>query len=395
MKGIVVEINNKEAVILSDNGLFQKMKNSGYEVGQIVKCNPKKSSVSRLAAGVSGLAAALIICTIGAFAYQVPTDYVSLDVNPSIEFSVNRFDRILSVKAVNDDGEEILSDMDLNHKTIEEGIRKTLDRLVEGKYINDDPYGKVVITTSNDKPDDAEKLAARLERTVRIYLDRKGNASVEVDAEAVRPERVQEAKLQGVTPGKLRLVEKLQQSTGKEMEQEEWEEWLAMPVKDINKAIKENRKLEKDKIEKDQNESRQEQDDAVKAVSETSGKSSEKKAEAALNAQNKNADTQEVKDSGNDNKGKNSNNSDNKGKDNNNGNDNNGKDNNSSQNSDEKKKDMESGVEKKTDKGSIEGKEINKNSGEDKKADKGPSEDKKADKDSRSEGKNPGNGGNQ
>jgi hypothetical protein len=41
------------------------------------------------------MAAALALFTTGHNAYYTPTDYVSMDVNPSVEYSVNRFDRIL------------------------------------------------------------------------------------------------------------------------------------------------------------------------------------------------------------------------------------------------------------------------------------------------------------
>ncbi|HVI42480.1 MAG TPA: anti-sigma factor domain-containing protein, partial [Anaerovoracaceae bacterium] len=118
MKGIVVENNNKDAVILTDDGLFSKVKNNKYEVGQTIDIKENKRTGSKLIAGAASMVAALAVCTVGAFAYYTPTDYVSLDVNPSVEYSVNVFDRILDVKAVNDDGEEILSSLDLNNMTI-------------------------------------------------------------------------------------------------------------------------------------------------------------------------------------------------------------------------------------------------------------------------------------
>ncbi len=243
MKGIVVEIDNNNAVILADDGLFTKIRNHDYEIGQTINIKEIRRSGARMIAGIAGMVAAIAVCTAGGFAYFTPTDYVSLDVNPSVEYSVNVFDRILDVKAVNDDGKAILSSLDLNNMTIEDAVKATLDRLIADGYITDDPNGGVVITTSNEELEEAEQLAAELEEEIQAYLDSREGIYVDVEAEAVGLERVSEARELGVTPGKLNLVEKLQKSTNGAIERGEW---LTMPVKEINKAIKENRKLEKE-----------------------------------------------------------------------------------------------------------------------------------------------------
>lgn len=247
MKGIVVEINKKDAVILTDEGLFTKARNENFEIGQTVDLRKERKTVSKLFAGAVGVAAAFAVCTIGAFAYFTPTDYVSMDVNPSVEYSANMFDRILEAKAANDDGERILSGLHLNNMTIENAVKATLEQMIADGFITDDPYNKVMITTSNKKPGKAEQLAAKLQLEIRSYFDSRKDVAAEVEAEAVGPEKVREAKELGVTPGKLKMVEKLQSSTSGAIKREEW---LDMTMKEINKAIKENRKLQKDKADR-------------------------------------------------------------------------------------------------------------------------------------------------
>ena len=246
MKGIVVEINKKDSIVMTEDGLFTKIKNDNYEVGQTIIVKNNNRTFSKMIIGAASMVAALAICTVGGFAYSTPTDYVSLDVNPSVEYSINMFNRILDVKAVNDEGEEILSSLDLNNLTIEDAVKETLDKLMADGYLTDDPNGGVIITTSNDEMGDAEELAAQLEQEIQAYLDSQEGIIAEVDAEAVGLERVQEARALGVTPGKLNLVEKLQSITDGAIDTEEW---LTRPVKEINKAIKENRKHEKNKLE--------------------------------------------------------------------------------------------------------------------------------------------------
>ena len=250
MKGIVIDVMNKDAVILSDDGLFKKIKNKNYEIGQTLQLTENVESASnrpalrgwkagpRLVNAAASIAAVMVMGTIGAFAYYTPTDYVSLDVNPSIEYSVNMFERILDAKAVNEDGEEILADLNLKHKDVNEALRETLDQLKSEGYLEPDEDSGVVIATSNNELIEAEKLAKELKQNVRTYLNTQEGVDAKVTVRAVSPAKVKEAESLGVSAGKLCMVEKLQASTRGAIDRDEW---LSMPVKDINKAIKENR----------------------------------------------------------------------------------------------------------------------------------------------------------
>lgn len=266
MNGIIVESFNKDAVILTDEGLFVKVKNRNYEVGQTVTIKKSFMKVSKLMAGAASMAAVMTICTIGGFAYYTPTDYVSIDVNPSIEYSVNRFDRILDVKAVNDDGAEILADLKLDNMKLENAVKKTMDQLIAEGYLTDE-NGSVVITTSNDEIGQAKELAAELKQEVQTYLNGRDGIMADVKAEAVGMKRVEEAQKLGVTPGKLNLVEELQKSTSGAINEEEW---LNMPVKDIKKAINENRKSSKDQAgQQDENTDQTNPDNALDPKDQT------------------------------------------------------------------------------------------------------------------------------
>ena len=47
--------------------------------------------------------------------YSRPVSYISIDVNPSIELAVNRFDRVVSATGYNADGEDILQHVSLEN----------------------------------------------------------------------------------------------------------------------------------------------------------------------------------------------------------------------------------------------------------------------------------------
>jgi hypothetical protein len=191
--------------------------------------------------------AALAVCIMlvlgfSAFTYATPAGSVSLDVNPSITYTVNIFDRVLTVTAVNDDGQNIINEIDLknlSHKTISQAIETTITQLIAEGYITSDAETNgAVITASGLSEKKAQKLAEKLGAVAQERCEEQ-NCELNVECNGVGRERVEEAKALNTTPGKLNLVEKLQESLP-EGEDIDVNEWLNKPVKEIMKAIKEN-----------------------------------------------------------------------------------------------------------------------------------------------------------
>ncbi|HEY5524202.1 MAG TPA: anti-sigma factor domain-containing protein [Clostridium sp.] len=248
MKGVIVEIRNDYAAVLSDNGSINKIKNNNYQIGEEIQMiNTTKKSKKKIYALAASVAATILIAGTGVYAYAAPYSYVSLDVNPSIEYKVNRFDRVIEASNVNEDGADILINIDVKNKTIDDAIKDTITEINEKGYFKEGETGGVVIATSNDDSAKAEELASDLKATAEdVIADKSITADVEVLS--VGKERVLEAKKLGVTPGKLNLVEKLQKSAANP-EDISIEEWLKKPVKEIMKATKANKEQEKNKTE--------------------------------------------------------------------------------------------------------------------------------------------------
>ncbi len=246
MKGVIVEIRGDIAAMLSDDGCIVKVKNKKYEIGQEVEINMKKSFNFKKFAAVAAACLMLVLGGGGALAYYTPAKYVSLDVNPSIEYQLNIFDRVLTVKGVNDDGSEIVDEIDLGNlknKKIDEAIALTVDKIAENGYL-DSEEGGIVITTSSKNSKRAKELAETLENIVNEVC-KENNCVATVNAEAVGAERVAKAKELGVTPGKLNLVEKLIESS-EDHDSVYLNEWLNKSVKDIMAQIKQNKQQNKE-----------------------------------------------------------------------------------------------------------------------------------------------------
>ena len=250
----------------------------------------KINSNFKKVAAFAAAACFLLISGSSVFAYYTPSSYVSLDVNPSIEFSVNVFDRVIKVTGVNDDGTEIINEINidnLKNKNIADAVDLIVDEISKEGYLDSNDAG-IVIATSSEDTDKAEELAGELEDSATEACE-ETSGEVTVTAEAVGKSRVDEARELGVTPGKLNLVEKLKESSS-EPDSIDINEWLGKPVKEIMAQTKENKKAEKNIPDnKKKNEQTATQETTLPADTQISEQNTEQNSEQEMNS---GADTQ-------------------------------------------------------------------------------------------------------
>ncbi|MEG1988231.1 MAG: hypothetical protein RR035_03525, partial [Oscillibacter sp.] len=236
MKAVIVEIKGKFVAALSEDGAFTQMKNDHYTLGQQIEVNRMTVTRPKKMARMTALAACCaLVCGlgVGAYAYMAPAYYVSMDVNPSVEYTLNTFDQVLEVQAVNEDGAEILRGVDLGqfrHKSIDEVLRLILAEITREGYF-DARQGGILLATSGKKADSVEKLAAHLQQFVAAQCA-ENQKNVSVESMTVDRAQLEEAKALGVTPGKLLLVQKLL-AEHPHANTTTVADWLQKPVGDI------------------------------------------------------------------------------------------------------------------------------------------------------------------
>ncbi len=141
MKGIVAEINGKYAIILTQSGIFKKVKAEKHmTVGCEINMNQPigNSNGTRYIAKVVSIAAAALFVMVvgfGAYSYTIPYSYVDLDINPSIELTTNIYDRIIGVEALNEDGKKLLYESNLKNTRLESGISRLISIATEQGYL--------------------------------------------------------------------------------------------------------------------------------------------------------------------------------------------------------------------------------------------------------------------
>ncbi len=82
--------------------------------------------------------ALFLLAGIGGYSWaQTPVSYVAIDVNPSIELALNRFDRVVSVRGYNTEGMEILKDLPLRGKLYTAAIELIMGSKAMAAYLSE------------------------------------------------------------------------------------------------------------------------------------------------------------------------------------------------------------------------------------------------------------------
>lgn len=68
-----------------------------------------------------------VVVTLGGWrAYFTPAAVISVDINPSVELEVNRFDRVLSLEGLGDDGEALAAELNVRFQDYREALEELL-----------------------------------------------------------------------------------------------------------------------------------------------------------------------------------------------------------------------------------------------------------------------------
>lgn len=91
-----------------------------------------------------------ILAGAGWHLWQQPAAFVGVDVNPSLELTVNTFDRVVKATAINDDGAAVLDALSLEGRSYEEAFATLMDSEAMAPYLAEDAFVDVNITTQDN-----------------------------------------------------------------------------------------------------------------------------------------------------------------------------------------------------------------------------------------------------
>jgi hypothetical protein len=138
--------------------------------------------------------------------YTTPVAYIDFDVNPSVEFRINRFGKVITSHAYNDDGEEILAYVNVNYLSYSEAVKRLLDVMGEEGYLGRDAL--LCVTVQTNEPSRENLMIQSLKEIVR-ESKRDGGYDILADIYAVTEEVKHCATEVELSPAKYLAIEGL------------------------------------------------------------------------------------------------------------------------------------------------------------------------------------------
>lgn len=256
-KGMVLEIQDQMATVLTSDGQFVKTKipKNGCHIGDEIafETSPEQTSIlrrllSRLQqnslsnAGYHprlGMQLAALGLTVlaGGVSWAYPAGHVYMDVNPSLGITYNIYHRVISVESFNEDGRVIKSGLSSYGKSLEETIESTLLLMNEKGFVKDDSSAVILGFSEENGAVKAEAVKA-----VGTAVD-KAQKVIEVASVQVAKAETAQAKDLGSSPIKVAIV--TEQLTENATAEEVKTKVETLETKTTKEIIQENKAVQK------------------------------------------------------------------------------------------------------------------------------------------------------
>ncbi len=230
IKGTVLEINSDTALVMtSDCDFLEINRREGLAAGQeivfsrrdiVKKSKPFDRRIITYA--LVACLALLFICipvytSFFTGAAGAAVAYVSIDMNSSLELTVNDKSRVLVAEALDQDGEKLLQTVSVQGKPVTEAIKDLIGAAEEMKYISNEDEDLVLVCLS---PADMEKQNPKSVVNIGDKLaDYEKSNTKKVKVVGATKTQYQEAKQMGMSAGRYALWEDITKSDQSKLEQ--------------------------------------------------------------------------------------------------------------------------------------------------------------------------------
>ncbi len=141
--------------------------------------------------------------------YYKAVTTIAFDVNPSIEIKTNDQDRVLEVKALNEDGEIVIGDMNLKGCDMNVAVNALIGSMIQNGYLSD-LANSILISVENHDPEKTAQLQKKLSDEIYALINSNHfdgavlSLSIENDDELRKL-----AETYGITVGKAQFIQNL------------------------------------------------------------------------------------------------------------------------------------------------------------------------------------------
>jgi len=242
MKAIIVDFDGNYLIVATKRGDFKRIYNNypGCQVGDEIEVHRRKpfsfNSINswvyskKIMVGVACLLI-MITASYSVVGYARPVTFVTMDINPSVELLLNRYDYVLKARGLDENGKTIVGDgRALRNVTLKSALSLLISRAKDFQYLNKE-QNTVMITVSNIndhvsqteeqiKEIVTEEIASQtqssqdnntnaIEESSETKKENDNGLNVIVENTTIKKHR--EAKQMNISQGRLVLYEKLKE----------------------------------------------------------------------------------------------------------------------------------------------------------------------------------------
>lgn len=164
-----MEVHPAYAVVLDEEGRFLKAANLRYQVGDTVRDivelrhpREKRPALWKPLSGVAGLAACLCLVFFGYYQPNfTPYGALRIQINPDVELTLSRTDRVLELEGLNEDGRVLIEGYDYGGKDREDVTEELVERAIDMGYLSGGETVSITVTSADADWQAREEQAAR------------------------------------------------------------------------------------------------------------------------------------------------------------------------------------------------------------------------------------------
>ena len=164
-----MEVHPAYAVVLDEEGRFLKAANLRYQVGDTVRDivelrhpREKRPALWKPLSGVAGLAACLCLVFFGYYQPNfTPYGALRIQINPDVELTLSRTDRVLELEGLNEDGQVLIEGYDYGGKDREDVTEELVERAIDLGYLSGGETVSITVTSADADWQAREEQKAR------------------------------------------------------------------------------------------------------------------------------------------------------------------------------------------------------------------------------------------
>ena len=162
------------------------LKEATFEkVAAQMRTRPEKSKVvkqrknaRRFAAVAAVLVVALVFAGGGYQVYAKPVSYITMNVNPSIELGINRWDKVVECTGLNADGSELLDRVDVKGLNYKNAMEELIgDEQIQSCINKGDEFAFSVTSENDSMANEVERICSG--HGMKYHCNREGNGTGE------------------------------------------------------------------------------------------------------------------------------------------------------------------------------------------------------------------------